>query len=466
MDRTKIKMDDIIALCKNRGFIYPGSEIYGGLANTWDYGNLGVELKNNVKKAWWKKFVEGSKLNVGVDCAILMNPQTWVASGHLAGFSDPLMDCKSCKERFRADKLIEDFCAENGIELANNSADGMSQEEMQQFIADHKVPCPSCGAHNWTDIRSFNLMFKTFQGVTEDAKNTVYLRPETAQGIFVNFKNVQRTSRKKLPFGIAQIGKSFRNEITPGNFTFRTREFEQMELEFFCKPDTDLEWFAYWKAFCIKWLKDLGLKDDELRARDHSPEELSFYSKATTDLEFLFPFGWGELWGIADRTDYDLTQHMNHSKEDLTYNDDETGTKYVPYVVEPSLGADRVTLAFLCAAYDEEELEGGDKRTVMHFHPALAPVKIAVLPLSKKLNESAETVFDMLLDKYYCEFDDRGSIGKRYRRQDEIGTPFCITYDFESEEDGAVTIRHRDSMEQERVKIADLMSYFEGKFDF
>ena len=466
MDRTKIKMDDIIALCKNRGFIYPGSEIYGGLANTWDYGNLGVELKNNVKKAWWKKFVEGSKLNVGVDCAILMNPQTWVASGHLAGFSDPLMDCKSCKERFRADKLIEDFCAENGIELANNSADGMSQEEMQQFIADHKVPCPSCGAHNWTDIRSFNLMFKTFQGVTEDAKNTVYLRPETAQGIFVNFKNVQRTSRKKLPFGIAQIGKSFRNEITPGNFTFRTREFEQMELEFFCKPDTDLEWFAYWKAFCIKWLKDLGLKDDELRARDHSPEELSFYSKATTDLEFLFPFGWGELWGIADRTDYDLTQHMNHSKEDLTYNDDETGTKYVPYVVEPSLGADRVTLAFLCAAYDEEELEGGDKRTVMHFHPALAPVKIAVLPLSKKLNESAEKVFDMLLDKYYCEFDDRGSIGKRYRRQDEIGTPFCITYDFESEEDGAVTIRHRDSMEQERVKIADLMSYFEGKFDF
>ncbi|MBR2531673.1 MAG: glycine--tRNA ligase [Lachnospiraceae bacterium] len=466
MDRTKIKMDDIIALCKSRGFIYPGSEIYGGLANTWDYGNLGVELKNNVKKAWWKKFVEGSKLNVGVDCAILMNPQTWVASGHLAGFSDPLMDCKECKERFRADKLIEDFCAEQGIALDNNSADGMSQEEMQKFIADHKVACPSCGAHNWTDIRSFNLMFKTFQGVTEDAKNTVYLRPETAQGIFVNFKNVQRTSRKKLPFGIAQIGKSFRNEITPGNFTFRTREFEQMELEFFCKPDTDLEWFAYWKAFCINWLKSLGLKDEELRARDHSPEELSFYSKATTDLEFLFPFGWGELWGIADRTDYDLSQHMQYSGEDLTYNDDETNTKYVPYVVEPSLGADRVTLAFLCAAYDEEELEGGDKRTVMHFHPALAPVKIAVLPLSKKLNENAEKVFDMLLNKYYCEFDDRGSIGKRYRRQDEIGTPFCITYDFDSENDGSVTIRHRDSMEQERVKIDDLMKYFEDKFDF
>ena len=466
MDRTKIKMDDIIALCKSRGFIYPGSEIYGGLANTWDYGNLGVELKNNVKKAWWKKFVEGSKLNVGVDCAILMNPQTWVASGHLAGFSDPLMDCKECKERFRADKLIEDFCAEQGIALDNNSADGMSQEEMQKFIADHKVACPSCGAHNWTDIRSFNLMFKTFQGVTEDAKNTVYLRPETAQGIFVNFKNVQRTSRKKLPFGIAQIGKSFRNEITPGNFTFRTREFEQMELEFFCKPDTDLEWFAYWKAFCINWLKSLGLKDEELRARDHSPEELSFYSKATTDLEFLFPFGWGELWGIADRTDYDLSQHMQYSGEDLTYNDDETNIKYVPYVVEPSLGADRVTLAFLCAAYDEEELEGGDKRTVMHFHPALAPVKIAVLPLSKKLNENAEKVFDMLLNKYYCEFDDRGSIGKRYRRQDEIGTPFCITYDFDSENDGSVTIRHRDSMEQERVKIDDLMKYFEDKFDF
>ena len=466
MDRSKLKMEDIIGLCKSRGFIYPGSEIYGGLANTWDYGNLGVELKNNVKKAWWKKFVEGSKLNVGVDCAILMNPQTWVASGHLAGFSDPLMDCKHCRERFRADKLIEDFCADNGIKLNNDSADGMSKEEMKAFIDEHQIPCPSCGAHDFTDIRNFNLMFKTFQGVTEDAKNTVYLRPETAQGIFVNFKNVQRTSRKKLPFGIGQIGKSFRNEITPGNFTFRTREFEQMELEFFCKPDTDLEWFAYWKDFCAKWLHDLGLKDDELRLRDHSPEELSFYWRATTDIEFLFPFGWGELWGIADRTSYDLTQHMNTSGQDLTYLDDETNEKYIPYVIEPSLGADRVTLAFICAAYDEEELEGGDKRTVMHFHPALAPVKIGVLPLSKKLNEGAEKVFDMLLNKYYCEFDDRGSIGKRYRRQDEIGTPFCITYDFDSETDNSVTIRHRDSMEQERVKIDELLSYFDGKFDF
>ncbi len=466
MDRSKLKMEDVIGLCKSRGFIYPGSEIYGGLANTWDYGNLGVELKNNVKKAWWKKFVEGSKLNVGVDCAILMNPQTWVASGHLAGFSDPLMDCKHCRERFRADKLIEDFCADNGIKLNNDSADGMSKEEMKAFIDEHRIPCPSCGAHDFTDIRNFNLMFKTFQGVTEDAKNTVYLRPETAQGIFVNFKNVQRTSRKKLPFGIGQVGKSFRNEITPGNFTFRTREFEQMELEFFCKPDTDLEWFAYWKEFCIKWLRDLGLKDEELRMRDHSPEELSFYSRATTDIEFLFPFGWGELWGIADRTDYDLTQHMNTSGQDLTYLDDETNEKYIPYVIEPSLGADRVTLAFLCAAYDEEELEGGDKRTVMHFHPALAPVKIGILPLSKKLNEGAEKVFDMLLNKYYCEFDDRGSIGKRYRRQDEIGTPFCITYDFDSETDNSVTIRHRDSMEQERVKIDELLSYFDGKFDF
>ena len=427
MDRSKLKMEDIIALCKTRGFIYPGSEIYGGLANTWDYGNLGVELKNNVKKAWWKKFVEGSKLNVGVDCAILMNPQTWVASGHLSSFSDPLMDCKKCKERFRADKLIEDFCNDNGKEIPGGSADSMSQAEMQQFINDNHIVCPSCGGFDWTDIRSFNLMFKTFQGVTEDAKNTVYLRPETAQGIFVNFKNVQRTSRKKLPFGIGQIGKSFRNEITPGNFTFRTREFEQMELEFFCKPDTDLE--------------------------------------------FLFPFGWGELWGIADRTNYDLTQHMDVSKADLTYLDDETNEKYVPYVVEPSLGADRVTLAFLCSAYDEEELEGGDKRTVMHFHPALAPVKIAVLPLSKKLNDNAEKVFDTLLNKYYCEFDDRGSIGKRYRRQDEIGTPFCITYDFETDDPESpnyqtVTIRHRDSMEQERVKLDELLAYFDGKFDF
>ena len=466
MDRTKIKLDDIVALCKNRGFIYPGSEIYGGLANTWDYGNLGVELKNNVKKAWWLKFVQASKYNVGVDCAILMNPQTWVASGHLAGFSDPLMDCKKCHERFRADKLIEDYCAEKGTEIPGGSADAMSQQEMKQFIEDNSIPCPTCGEHDWTDIRSFNLMFKTFQGVTEDAKNTVYLRPETAQGIFVNFRNVQRTSRKKLPFGIGQIGKSFRNEITPGNFTFRTREFEQMELEFFCKPGTDLEWFTYWRQFCIDWLLALGIKKEDLRARDHSPEELCFYSKATTDLEFMFPFGWGELWGIADRTDYDLTQHQNTSHEDMTYNDDETGEKYIPYVVEPSLGADRVVLAFLCAAYDEEELEGGDKRTVMHFHPALAPVKIAFLPLSKKLNEPAEKLMEHFAARYNCEFDDRGSIGKRYRRQDEIGTPFCITYDFDSENDQSVTVRHRDSMEQERVKIADLDAWFADKFDF
>ena len=462
MEKT---MDKIVALAKARGFVYPGSEIYGGLANTWDYGNLGVELKNNVKRAWWQKFVMENPYNVGVDCAILMNPQTWVASGHLGGFSDPLMDCQECHERFRADKLIEDYNEANGIAV-EGSIDAWSQEQMKNYIEEKGIKCPSCGAHNFTDIRQFNLMFKTFQGVTEDAKNTVYLRPETAQGIFVNFKNVQRTSRKKIPFGIGQIGKSFRNEITPGNFTFRTREFEQMELEFFCEPGTDLEWFAYWKKYCIDWLKNLGIRDDEMRARDHSPEELCFYSKATTDLEFKFPFGWGELWGIADRTDYDLTQHQNVSGEDMSYFDDEKKEKYIPYVIEPSLGADRVVLAFLCAAYDEEELEGGDKRTVLHFHPALAPVKIGVLPLSKKQNEGAEKEFAELSKRYNCEFDDRGNIGKRYRRQDEIGTPFCVTYDFESETDGAVTIRDRDSMSQERVKIEDLKAYFEDKFEF
>ncbi len=462
MEKT---MEKIVSLAKARGFVYPGSEIYGGLANTWDYGNLGVELKNNVKRAWWQKFIQQNPYNVGVDCAILMNPQTWVASGHLGGFSDPLMDCRECHERFRADKLIEDFAAEKGIAL-EKSVDGMSQEEMMRFIEDNQVPCPTCGKHNFTEIRQFNLMFKTFQGVTEDAKNTVYLRPETAQGIFVNFKNVQRTSRKKIPFGIGQIGKSFRNEITPGNFTFRTREFEQMELEFFCEPDTDLEWFAYWKSFCINWLQTLGIRPEEMRVRDHEPEELSFYSKATTDIEFLFPFGWGELWGIADRTDYDLTQHANVSGQDMSYFDDTKGTKYIPYVIEPSLGADRVVLAFLCAAYDEETLEGGDVRTVLHFHPALAPVKIGVLPLSRKLNEGAEKIFEQLSGKYNCEFDDRGNIGKRYRRQDEIGTPFCITYDFDSETDGCVTVRFRDSMEQERVAIKDLDAWFADKFDF
>ena len=462
-------MDKIVALAKSRGFVYPGSEIYGGLANTWDYGNLGVELKNNVKKAWWQKFVQESPYNVGVDCAILMNPQVWVASGHLGSFSDPLMDCKACHERFRADKIIEDFAAEKGIKL-ESSVDGWSHEEMEKFITDNNVACPSCGKHDFTSIREFNLMFKTFQGVTEDAKSIVYLRPETAQGIFVNFKNVQRTSRKKVPFGICQVGKSFRNEITPGNFTFRTREFEQMELEFFCKPGTQTEWFEYWRKFCYEWLLSLGLSKDHLRLRDHDPEELSFYSDHTTDIEYAFPFtDWGELWGIASRTDYDLTQHQNTSGEPMDYFDDETNEKYIPYVVEPSLGADRVTLAFLCEAYDEENIgteEKPDMRTVLHFHPAIAPVKIGVLPLSKKLNEGAEKIYALLSKKYNCEFDDRGNIGKRYRRQDEIGTPFCVTYDFDSEEDGAVTVRDRDSMQQERISIEELDAYFSDKFDF
>lgn len=458
-------MDTIVSLAKSRGFVYPGSEIYGGLANTWDYGNLGVELKNNVKRAWWKKFIQESKHNVGIDCAILMNPQTWVASGHLSGFSDPLMDCRECHERFRADKLIEDFASEHGIAL-DGSVDGWTKEKMESFVSEQRIPCPSCGKHNFTGIRQFNLMFKTFQGVTEDAKDAVYLRPETAQGIFVNFKNVQRTSRKKLPFGIGQIGKSFRNEITPGNFTFRTREFEQMELEFFCKPGTDLEWFQYWKDYCKNWLLTLGLPEKMLRARDHDKEELSFYSKATTDLEFLFPFGWGELWGIADRTDYDLSRHQEISGQDMSYFDDETKDHYIPYVIEPSLGADRVTLAFLCAAYDVEELEGGEERTVLRFHPAIAPVKIGVLPLSKKLSEGAEKICTELSRRWYCEYDDRGNIGKRYRRQDEIGTPYCVTYDFDSEEDGCVTVRERDSMQQVRLPIASLSEYFEEKLSF
>ncbi len=468
MEKTEKSMDKIISLAKTRGFVYPGSEIYGGLANTWDYGNLGVELKNNVKKAWWKKFIQENPYNVGVDCAILMNPQTWVASGHLGSFSDPLMECKECHTRHRADQVIEGFAAEKGITL-DSSVDGWEDEKMEKFIEENNVPCPSCGKHNFTEIRHFNLMFKTFQGVTEDAKNTVYLRPETAQGIFVNFKNVQRTSRKKVPFGIGQIGKSFRNEITPGNFTFRTREFEQMELEFFCKPGTQTEWFEYWRSFCYNWLLDLGIAKENLRLRDHDPEELSFYSDHTTDIEYAFPFtDWGELWGIASRTDYDLTQHQNTSGEPMDYFDDEINEKYIPYVVEPSLGADRVTLAFLCEAYDEEVLdaEKNDVRTVLHFHPAIAPVKIGVFPLSKKLSEGAEKVYADLSKYWNCEYDDRGAIGKRYRRQDEIGTPFCITYDFDSEEDGAVTVRDRDTMEQERVKIEDLKAYFEAKLDF
>ncbi len=456
-------MDKIVALCKNRGFIYPGSDIYGGLANTWDYGPLGVELKNNVKKAWWKKFIQENPYNVGVDCAILMNPSVWVASGHVGGFSDPLMDCKDCKERFRADKLIEDYMHENNAEEV---VDGWSNDKMKLYIEENKICCPSCGKQNFTDIRQFNLMFKTHAGVTEDSKNVVYLRPETAQGIFVNFKNVQRTSRKKIPFGIGQIGKSFRNEITPGNFVFRTREFEQMELEFFCAPDTDMEWFLYWKEFCINWLKDLNISEKNMRIRDHSPEELSHYSKATTDIEFLFPFGWGELWGIADRTDYDLKQHQEHSKEEMTYFDPNTNEKYVPYCVEPSLGADRVTLAFICEAYDEEEIAEGDTRTVLRFHPALAPIKAAILPLSKKLSDGASEVYSELRKHFVCDFDDTGSIGKRYRRQDEIGTPFCITFDFDSLEDKAVTIRFRDSMEQERIKIDELVAYFNDKLKF
>ena len=457
-------MDKIVALCKSRGFVFPGSDIYGGLANSWDYGPLGVEFKNNVKKAWWKKFVQESPYNVGVDCAILMNPQVWVASGHVGGFSDPLMDCKECKARFRADKLVEDHMTENGAEVA--SADGWTNEQLMEYITKNNIVCPKCGKLNYTEIRKFNLMFKTFQGITEDSSSEIFLRPETAQGIFVNFKNVQRSSRKKVPFGIAQIGKSFRNEITPGNFTFRTREFEQMELEFFCKPGTDLEWFGFWKDYCWNFLMNLGVNKDNLRIRDHGQEELSFYSNATSDIEYLFPFGWGELWGIADRTDYDLNKHAEHSGTDMTYMDPTINEKYVPYVIEPSLGADRVTLAFLVDAYDEEELEGGDVRTVLHLHPALAPYKAAVLPLSKKLSEKADEVYSLLAKNFNIEYDETGSIGKRYRRQDEIGTPFCITVDFETENDGCVTIRHRDSMTQERVKIEELNDFIAKSLEF
>ena len=460
MKNTEKTLDQIVALCKNRGFVFPGSEIYGGLANTWDYGPLGVELKNNIKNAWRKKFIQENKYNVGLDSAILMNPQTWVASGHLGGFSDPLMDCCECKTRHRADQLIEDF---DGTNVA-----GWTNEQLSDYIKEHNIPCPNCGKTNFTDIRQFNLMFKTFQGVTEDTKDEIYLRPETAQGIFVNFANIQRTTRKKIPFGVAQIGKSFRNEITPGKFIFRVREFEQMELEFFCEPDTDLEWFAYWRGFCRDWLYSLGIKEENLRLRDHDPEELSFYSKATTDFEYMFPFGWGELWGIADRTNYDLTQHINVSGKNLEYFDQTSGKKYIPYVIEPSLGVERLFLAVVCEAYDEEMLdeEKNDSRVVMHFHPALAPFKAAVLPLSKKLNEQAEEVFASLTKKFNVDYDDAGSIGKRYRRQDEIGTPFCITYDFDSIEDGCVTVRARDTMEQVRLPISELEGFIEEKLEF
>ena len=459
---AKLTMDKLVALCKNRGFIYPGSEIYGGLANSWDYGPLGVLLKNNIKAAWWKKFVVESEYNVGLDSAILMNPSVWKASGHIGGFSDPLLDCKGCKARHRADTLIEEYMKKKGIE--ENIA-SWTNEQMESYIAEHKIPCPICGKCDFTPIRKFNLMFKTFQGVTEDSASVVYLRPETAQGIFVNFKNVLRTTRRKVPFGIGQVGKSFRNEITPGNFIFRIREFEQMELEFFCKPGTDLEWFKYWKDFCHNWLLELGIKDENLKLRDHDKDELCFYSKATTDFEFLFPFGWGELWGVADRTDYDLNQHMKESGKDLSYIDPVTNEKYVPYVIEPSLGADRAFLAFLCNAYDEEEIDG-ETRVVLHLHPALAPVKVAILPLQKQLVEKADEIFKTLSKKYSCEFDLSGSIGKRYRRQDEIGTPFCVTVDFDSLEDNTVTVRDRDTMSQVRVRVDELDNYFAKEFAY
>lgn len=473
MKNSEKTMDKIVALCKGRGFIFPGSEIYGGLANSWDYGPLGVEFKNNVKRAWWKKFVQECKYNVGLDSAIIMNPQTWVASGHVGGFSDPLMDCKQCKARHRADKLIEDYAFQNGTD--DNPA-GWSFEEMAKFIREKGIACPECGGHEFTDIKKFNLMFKTFIGVTEDSSSTVYLRPETAQGIFVNFPSVARASRRKLPFGVAQIGKSFRNEITPGNFVFRTREFEQMELEFFCKPGTDLEWFAFWKDYCHKFLLNLGMRDENLRLRDHEQEELAFYSKATTDFEFLFPFGWGELWGVADRTDYDLSQHAKFSGKDMTYFDPETNERYTPYVIEPSLGADRVALAFLVDAYDEEviDAEKNDVRVVLHLHPALAPYKVAVLPLSKKLGDKAGEIYDELSKYFMVDYDETGSIGKRYRREDEIGTPLCVTVDFEtvgdSEKgvpaDNCVTVRDRDTMEQVRIPIAELKDYIEKKLEF
>ena len=463
MNNTEKTMEKIVALCKNRGFVFSGSEIYGGLANSWDYGPLGVEVKNNVKKAWWKKFVQESKYNVGLDSAILMNPEVWVASGHVVNFNDPLIDCKSCKMRHRADKLIEEWAKENGKDV---KVEGMTNDEMSAFIEENKIPCSSCGHSDFTPIRKFNMMFKTFQGVTEDSQAQIYMRPETAQGIFVNFANVQRTTRRKIPFGIAQIGKSFRNEITPGNFTFRTREFEQMELEFFCKPGTDLEWFAYWKNYCAEFLYSLGMKKENLKLRDHEKEELSHYSNATTDFEFLFPFGWGELWGIADRTDFDLKAHSEHAGKDLSYFDPETNERYIPYCIEPSLGADRVVLAFLIEAYDEEEISEGDVRTVLRLHPALAPFKCAVLPLSKKLSEEATAVFEKLSASFMVDYDEAGSIGKRYRRQDEIGTPLCITYDFDSKEDGCVTVRDRDTMEQVRIPIDSLEAYIQEKINF
>jgi len=457
-------LDKIVNLCKVRGFVFPGSEIYDGLANSWDYGPLGVELKNNIKKAWWQKFVTECKYNVGLDSAILMNPRVWKASGHLGGFSDPLMDCKSCKSRHRADNLIADYVARKklDIDIAGWETDNA---KMEKFIAENKIPCPICGKCDWTPIRKFNLMFKTFIGVTEESTNTVYLRPETAQGIFVNFKNILRTTRSKMPMGVGQIGKSFRNEITPGNFIFRQREFEQMELEFFCEPGTDLEWFNYWRSYCKDWLLYMGIKEENIRLRDHEKEELCFYSKATTDFEYKFPFGWGELWGVADRTDYDLTQHANESKEALDYLDPITNKKYVPYVIEPSLGVDRMFLTVLCDAYNEEDLGEGDSRVVLKLKPFLAPYKVAVLPLSKKLSEKADEVYTNLIKKFSCTYDEAGSIGKRYRRQDEIGTPMCVTIDFDTLEDDSVTVRDRDTMEQVRIKISELENYIQNQIN-
>ena len=453
---TQLTMDKLVALCKGRGFVYPGSEIYGGLANSWDYGPVGSELKKNIKEVWWKRFVHENEYNIGIDASIIMNPKVWQASGHLAGFSDPLIDCKECKTRHRADTLIEDFAKQNNLNL---DVGGFNNDQLQNYIFENKIKCPKCGKSNFTPMRNFNLMFKTFMGVTEDSKSEVYLRPETAQAMFVDFKNVVRTQRPKMPFGIAQMGRSFRNEITPGNFIFRVREFEQMELEFFCKPGTDLEWFNFYKKEMRRWLLDLGIKEENLRERDHSPEELCFYSKATCDFEFKFPFGWGELWGIADRTDYDLTQHQKTSGENMEYLDPITNERYIPFVVEPSLGVERTFLAILCNAYDEEEVGEGDVRCVLHLHPAIAPYKAAVLPLSKKLSPKAKEIQRKLIKSFNVDFDESGSIGKRYRRQDEIGTPVCITVDFDTETDGCVTVRDRDTMKQERIKIEDLETY-------
>ncbi len=461
---SDLTMEKLVNLCKARGFVYPGSEIYGGLANSWDYGPLGAELKKNIKDAWWKKFIAQNKYNVGIDAAIMMNPQVWVTTGHVGGFSDPLIDCKACKTRHRADKLIEEWGFKNGKDISG--LDGWTNEQLVEYIKENNIVCPNCGKLDFTDIRKFNLMFKTFMGVTEDATSTVYLRPETAQGMFVDFKNVLRTTRSKMPMGIGQMGRSFRNEITPGNFIFRTREFEQMELEFFCKPGTDLEWYEYWKNFCKEWLINLGIKPENLRLREHSKEELSFYSKGTTDIEFLFPFGWGELWGIADRTDYDLSRHMEASKQDLTYLDPETGERYVPYCVEPAVGVDRIFLVMLCNGYEEQEIAEGDTRIVLHLHPALAPYKVAVLPLSKKLSEKAEEVYEKLSQNFMCDYDEAGSIGKRYRREDEIGTPYCVTIDFDTLEDETVTVRDRDTMEQVRVKIDELEAWIAEKMKF